>query len=158
MHNPKRKKGHCPKFSKPWEGPYLVIKKLSDVVYRIQKSEKSKPKVVHFDRLKPYRGEEARNWLNGRVDNPLPNVIQSQSENRVDNPSPNVIQSKSEKQAEKPVLEKEKKKVENQSGNKDPRLVTRSGRVSKPKKTLGDWVFGLWGNKGTGVSNPVIEI
>ncbi len=44
--------------------PYLVIDKLSDVMYRIQKSPHSKPKlIVHYDRLKPYEGEEVHNWL-----------------------------------------------------------------------------------------------
>ncbi|KAL9985073.1 hypothetical protein ACROYT_G007434 [Oculina patagonica] len=44
LHNVKRKKGRNPKLDCPWEGPYLVISVLSDVVYRIQKSKKAKPK------------------------------------------------------------------------------------------------------------------
>lgn len=36
---------------------------LSDVVYRIQKSSRAKPKVVHADRLRPYLGPPLRNWL-----------------------------------------------------------------------------------------------
>ena len=39
-----------------------LIKKISDVTYRIQDSLKSKPKVVHSDRLKPYLGENKPNW------------------------------------------------------------------------------------------------
>ncbi|XP_063955630.1 uncharacterized protein LOC135154210 [Lytechinus pictus] len=35
-----RKKGICPKLEYKWEGPYLVTHRLSDVVYRIQRSEK----------------------------------------------------------------------------------------------------------------------
>ncbi|XP_041473229.1 uncharacterized protein LOC121422329 [Lytechinus variegatus] len=65
-----RKKGVCPKLVFKWEGPYLVTHRLSDVVYRIQKSEKAKPKVVHYDRLKAYNGEAPRNWLNSRRTNP----------------------------------------------------------------------------------------
>ena len=65
-----RKKGICPKLVYKWEGPYLVTHRLSDVVYRIQKSEKSKPKVVHYDRLKRYNGEAPRNWLQTRRLNP----------------------------------------------------------------------------------------
>ena len=64
LHNEVRKKGQCPKLQYKWEGPFLVIKKLSDVVFRIQKSQQSKPKVVHYDRLKPYEGNELPNWLN----------------------------------------------------------------------------------------------
>ena len=63
LHNEIRKKGYNPKLQFKWDGPYLVLKKLSDVVYRIQKSPKSKPRVIHFDRLKPYKGEERESWL-----------------------------------------------------------------------------------------------
>ena len=63
LHQEIRKKGRCPKLQFKWDGPYLIVSKLSDVVYRIQKSQQSKPKVVHYDRLKPYEGEELHNWL-----------------------------------------------------------------------------------------------
>ncbi|XP_075168511.1 uncharacterized protein LOC142240690 [Haematobia irritans] len=56
LFNPQRKKGLCPKLQTQWEGPYKVIKKINDVVYRIQKddSPRSKMKVVHLERLAPY--------------------------------------------------------------------------------------------------------
>ena len=39
----------------PWTGPFSVMKKLSDVTYRIQDLlNKRRKLVVHFDRLKPY--------------------------------------------------------------------------------------------------------
>ena len=63
LHNKRRKKGRSPKLSRSWEGPYLVLKALSDLVYSIQKSARSKPKVVHCDRLKPYRGSSIVSWL-----------------------------------------------------------------------------------------------
>ena len=66
LHNETRKKGQCPKLQYKWEGPYLVIKKLSDVVFRIQKSQQSKPKVVHYDRLKPYVGEPLHSWIKNK--------------------------------------------------------------------------------------------
>ena len=40
------------KFGSGWTGPYLVTKVISDLVYEIQLSRKSKPKVVHADDLK----------------------------------------------------------------------------------------------------------
>ncbi|GFW71738.1 retrovirus-related Pol polyprotein from transposon 412 [Trichonephila clavipes] len=49
--NPKRHKGLSPKLQTNWEGPYTVLKRLNDVVVRIQKSPHSKPKVIHFNRL-----------------------------------------------------------------------------------------------------------
>ncbi|XP_068674756.1 uncharacterized protein [Montipora foliosa] len=54
--NVQRKKWRNSKLDCPWEGSYLVISVLSDLVYQIQKSRKAKPKVVHSDRLKPYLG------------------------------------------------------------------------------------------------------
>jgi hypothetical protein len=38
----------------PWTGPFVVVKKLLDAVYRIQSlGQKRKRLVVHFNRLKP---------------------------------------------------------------------------------------------------------
>ncbi|KAJ8949233.1 hypothetical protein NQ318_022745 [Aromia moschata] len=34
-----------------WEGPYEVVTRINDVVYRIQKLPRGKPRVVHFNRL-----------------------------------------------------------------------------------------------------------
>ena len=53
LHNIRRKKGTNPKLDCPWEGPYLVVSVLSDV---IQRSRRAKPKVIYADRLKPYLG------------------------------------------------------------------------------------------------------
>ncbi|VDI60051.1 Hypothetical predicted protein, partial [Mytilus galloprovincialis] len=49
LHNPRRVKGLCPKLQNNWEGPYIIVNKLNDVIYRIQKGTKDKPKVVHQD-------------------------------------------------------------------------------------------------------------
>ena len=51
LHNPKRRKGVSPKLSRPWEGPYLVMDRLNDVFYRVQQGPRSKPKVIHRNRL-----------------------------------------------------------------------------------------------------------
>ncbi|GFW79989.1 retrovirus-related Pol polyprotein from transposon 412 [Trichonephila clavipes] len=48
--NPKRRKGLSPKLQTNWEGPYTVLKRINDVVVRIQKSPHSKPKVIHYNR------------------------------------------------------------------------------------------------------------
>ena len=54
LHNPAAKRGKSKKLVCPWAGPYVVVKKLSEVTYRIQHSqEKRRRTVVHFDRLKP---------------------------------------------------------------------------------------------------------
>lgn len=57
LHSLARKKRISPKLQRPWQGPFLVTHRLNDVLYRIQETQKSKPKVVHSNRLKPYVGE-----------------------------------------------------------------------------------------------------
>jgi len=63
LYSPQKKKGICPKLMRYFDGPYLVIKRMSDVLYRVQKGPKSKPKVVHHDRLKAYHGPNVPDWL-----------------------------------------------------------------------------------------------
>jgi transposase InsO family protein/predicted aspartyl protease len=62
LHNTARIKGRTPKLQSPWEGPFLVVEALSDVVYHIQKTQNAKSKCVHHDRLKPCFGHMI-NWL-----------------------------------------------------------------------------------------------
>ncbi|GBO14788.1 hypothetical protein AVEN_205531-1 [Araneus ventricosus] len=58
MYNPKRRRGLSPKLQQNWEGPYTIVKKLNDVIYRIQRSPNAKPKVIHINRLTPYRATD----------------------------------------------------------------------------------------------------
>ncbi|GBM48620.1 Transposon Ty3-I Gag-Pol polyprotein [Araneus ventricosus] len=58
MYNPKRRRGLSPKLQQNWEGPYTIVKKLNDVVYRVQRSPNAKPKVIHINRLAPYRATD----------------------------------------------------------------------------------------------------
>jgi hypothetical protein len=53
---PNRTKGKSPKLHPAWEGPYKIITRINDVVYRIQKTPRSRMMVVHLDRLAPYQG------------------------------------------------------------------------------------------------------
>uniref|UniRef100_H3AXR6 Integrase catalytic domain-containing protein n=1 Tax=Latimeria chalumnae TaxID=7897 RepID=H3AXR6_LATCH len=43
------------KFLPTYEGPYFVLDQIDDLVYLIKKNPMSKAKVVHHDKLKPYR-------------------------------------------------------------------------------------------------------
>lgn len=72
LHNIRRKKGRNPKLDCPWEGPYLVVSVLSDVTYRIQRSRRAKPKVIHADRLKPYLGPALKSWFAEREGTVVP--------------------------------------------------------------------------------------
>lgn len=57
LHNPISKRGLSRKLQPEWTGPYLVTHKLNDCIYRIQGNLKTKPKVVHHDKMKPYTEE-----------------------------------------------------------------------------------------------------
>ncbi|GBM16748.1 hypothetical protein AVEN_9347-1 [Araneus ventricosus] len=50
MYNPKRRRGPSPKLQQNWEGPYTVVKKLNNVVYRVQRSPNAKPIVIHINK------------------------------------------------------------------------------------------------------------
>ena len=63
LHNPRRKRGLTTKLCHPWDGPFLVIKRLSDVIFRIQERPHGKLQVVHVDRLKLYEGQVKSSWL-----------------------------------------------------------------------------------------------
>ena len=63
LHQKRRTGGPSKKLSLPWEGPYLVVTVMADVIYRIQKSPCSKCQVVHGDRLKAYQGKPLTPWL-----------------------------------------------------------------------------------------------
>ena len=39
-----------------WEGPFKIVGKILDLTYKILRSRKTDSKVIHFNRLKPYRG------------------------------------------------------------------------------------------------------
>ena len=64
LHDPARKKGVCKKLTSPWIGPFLVVGKVSDLVFKIQRSPTARVKVVHHDRLKLCHGG-LESWLVG---------------------------------------------------------------------------------------------
>ncbi|XP_067639050.1 uncharacterized protein [Eurosta solidaginis] len=56
LYNPHRRKGVPSKFRCSWEGPYKVVKKISDIIYRIQAIGKSRNRrVVHLAMLAAFR-------------------------------------------------------------------------------------------------------
>lgn len=57
LFNPQRRRGLSPKLQKNWEGPYKVVKRINDVVYRIQKLPRGKKRVVHVNRLARYEAD-----------------------------------------------------------------------------------------------------
>ena len=69
LYNPQRKKGFTPKLMRPWQGPYVITKKINDLVYRIQQGPKCKPKVLHKNRLWRYTGVNAPIWNRNNASN-----------------------------------------------------------------------------------------
>ena len=59
----KRKVGFNPKLQRPWKKPMIVIDRFNVVLLRIQSGPKTKPMVVHHDKLKPYLGEDKPGWF-----------------------------------------------------------------------------------------------
>ena len=39
-----------------FNGPYIVLSAISDLVYKVKRSKAEKPKYVHHDQMKPFRG------------------------------------------------------------------------------------------------------
>ncbi|XP_067628486.1 uncharacterized protein [Eurosta solidaginis] len=59
LYNPHRRKVVPSKFRCSWEGPYKIVKKLSDTIYRIQSIEKPRSRrVVHLAMLAAFRSRD----------------------------------------------------------------------------------------------------
>jgi hypothetical protein len=56
LYHPTRKRGKSPKLQASWEGLYIIITRINDVIYCIQRHPRAKMMVVHLDRLAPYLG------------------------------------------------------------------------------------------------------
>ena len=97
LHNPQRKIGVSSKLRLPWEGPYLVVDRLSDVHYRIQKSPRALYRVVHADRLKLYTGPEIPSWekKNTPETEPQPVELHPEEEQAIVSSSSSVAESSS---------------------------------------------------------------
>lgn len=73
-------KSKVKKFLPSYKGPFFILGQLDDLVHRLQKDPKTKVKVVHHDRLKPYQScdpldntwalEQAQCWSPLKVSSP----------------------------------------------------------------------------------------
>jgi hypothetical protein len=59
----KKKPGVSRKLTSPWVQGYVVVDVLDDVTVKIQASPRSKPLVVHVNRLMPYEGPDPPTWF-----------------------------------------------------------------------------------------------
>lgn len=66
--DPTREVGLNPKLQRPRKGPFKVISKISEILYRIQQSPRHKPRVVHHDRLRKYKSRILPAWFSSPKD------------------------------------------------------------------------------------------
>eukprot|EP00731_Ephydatia_muelleri_P029484 Em0021g7a len=60
LFDPAVPRGKCKKLHHPWKGPFVVVEKVGDSTYKIQRKEGGKFHIVHFDRLKRCNVNESR--------------------------------------------------------------------------------------------------
>ena len=51
-----------PKLRSPYEGPFLILKRVNDLNYVVQFNKNGVKKVVHHNKLKPYTGNKVLKW------------------------------------------------------------------------------------------------
>ena len=68
---PKATQGRSIKFEKLFNGPFLIVKKYSPILYGIQASRKSQVKTVHVDKLKEWYGDTPVSWIAEEDDMPI---------------------------------------------------------------------------------------
>ncbi|VDH99871.1 Hypothetical predicted protein [Mytilus galloprovincialis] len=68
LHDPTRKPGVCSKLLPKWKGPFIVLKKIDDLIYMVKKSPRQPAKVYHIDRLIPYKGRNPPTWYKDKVE------------------------------------------------------------------------------------------
>jgi len=61
--NPRKLAGRQMKWIRQYIGPYLIIRVPSTLTVEIQKGPRTKPFVVHIDKVKPFTGTPSTNWV-----------------------------------------------------------------------------------------------
>jgi hypothetical protein len=129
------------KLGKGWTGPYLVIRKLTDIGYVIQATESDKSLTVHVDQMKRFISDfYPENWLNKQVLDESDERAGSDSQNENQGDIDNHVSSGNE--FSRPGTPTSGNSTENGSqgepcGSRDaPIAVRRSKRARKPKELL----------------------
>lgn len=60
--NEQRHEGVCPKLQPIFKGPYVVLQKINNLDFLIQKTKQGKTTIVHHNNLKPYEGTTKPRW------------------------------------------------------------------------------------------------
>ena len=138
--------GRKPKLLRHWSGPWLIINKLSDVLFEIKHSNKLPSVVVHGDNLKIYHGDKTimlrtEAPVNTTEEIPLPGLTGYQ---QINGSTKDNRDSTHMSELEMENMDREiQTELSNDlpHGSSDPpvlpQLMTRKGRVvHKPKKLL----------------------
>jgi len=75
LFNPRKKRGQFAKWQVTWTGPFWVKRRLNDCNYTLQKSAKSKPFVVHVNRMRKYQSEKADDDCTAGATRPLSTAL-----------------------------------------------------------------------------------
>ncbi|MCG8033309.1 MAG: DDE-type integrase/transposase/recombinase [Candidatus Thiodiazotropha taylori] len=84
--------GKSPKLKRQvWKGPFVVIRKISDILYELKGPTKSKLKIIHHDRMRPFKCNTIPQWVislqqslkteNSFVDSTVTKVIKRRKQN-----------------------------------------------------------------------------
>ena len=71
---PRRYPSKSPKWQRSYTGPYLITRKIEPVNVVLQRTPKSKPFVVHVNKIKECKGVTPDSWLASHIAQPPPSV------------------------------------------------------------------------------------
>ena len=63
LYEPTSQVGVCAKLAPKWKGPYLVTRRIDDIMYLVKRSRGKPAKAYHIDRLRLYRGQALPVWF-----------------------------------------------------------------------------------------------
>ena len=137
-------KGCCKKIDPQiWKGPFVIEKKYSDLLFEVHGKPGSRSKLVHHDRLKPYRSESLPDWLIHKLDvvQPIPKrqVGKGEVKQGTKSPTSTSKRRKVEKSANFQTFKKDKSASPVQC--KDPFPLRRSARQRKQTSFFHSWTI-----------------
>lgn len=79
---PRRYSNRSPKWSRPYDGPYLITKIIEPCDYVIQRSKRGVPQVVHGDKLKLCHSDVPPSWVPATTTDPVDDTNRRPTANR----------------------------------------------------------------------------
>ena len=115
------------KIARQWTGPWVIIDKKSDIIFKIQHSKKSTAVIIHGDNLKPYKGNKKAKWFTENNEERIPVEIPNLTEFSIMTSPGQQNDKKSETQHQLIAVERAddvKSTEEEEIGNKMKDVVT----------------------------------